>query len=602
MKRFALLLALGLGVVSAAPAAPAAPPKGGTYELAIAAAATVEQVPCLVKIEEKDGRLTGEVTAQPPGAAEMTVKDVALDGDLLRFTIATPNGDWSFEGKVPQAGAATVPGSLETATRLSAATLKITDKTELKQADAMRRVTLPPAMQKVTQASMKPLLLRGRAQRTKDAEEKAKLLKEAEEAKQELRTELPKLYRDVIDQNPDTPSAVEAARGLLREAGRDKASADDARRLAQMVLTAAAAHGPRYEAEAVTQLAETLVTQDPYATLALQYAQRAEKGLTAKDSADKQDRVLSVLEVAQRKAGKTADAAATEGRLAKVRAESDREFLAKLPSLKTEPYAGRKAAGDRAVVMELFTGAECPPCVAADVAFDALEKTYKPADLILIQYHLHIPGPDPLTNPSGEARWDYYRKLFEGDVRGTPTTVFNGKPQAGGGGAIARAQTKYDEYRKIIDDLLEEPAKAAVTVAADLRGDALTVRAKVSNLAEPGEAKRLKFVVVEEKVRYAGGNRLRFHHVVVRAMPGGADGLALTQREGAHEATLQLGELRQELTKYLDDYAADQRPFPKLDRPMALKHLKVIALVQDDKTGEILQAAVTDVGGERAAR
>ena len=53
--------------------------------------------------------------------------------------------------------------------------------------------------------------------------------------------------------------------------------------------------------------------------------------------------------------------------------------------------------------MELFTGAQCPPCVAADVAFDVLEKTYKPADLVLIQYHLHIPGPDPLTNAASEA-------------------------------------------------------------------------------------------------------------------------------------------------------------------------------------------------------
>ena len=52
----------------------------------------------------------------------------------------------------------------------------------------------------------------------------------------------------------------------------------------------------------------------------------------------------------------------------------------------------------RVVVVELFTGAECPPCVSADVAFDALLETYKPNEVVLLEYHLHIPGPDPLTN------------------------------------------------------------------------------------------------------------------------------------------------------------------------------------------------------------
>ena len=56
-------------------------------------------------------------------------------------------------------------------------------------------------------------------------------------------------------------------------------------------------------------------------------------------------------------------------------------------------------AGTVPVLVELFTGAECPPCVAADLAFDALGKTYKPTDVVLLEYHLHIPGPDALTNP-----------------------------------------------------------------------------------------------------------------------------------------------------------------------------------------------------------
>jgi hypothetical protein len=90
--------------------------------------------------------------------------------------------------------------------------------------------------------------------------------------------------------------------------------------------------------------------------------------------------------------------------------------------------------------------------------------------------------------------------------------------------------------------------------------------------------------------------------MVVRAMPGGPDGFKLTDKESKHTATVNLDELRKELNQYLDTFAEEKRPFPRPDRPMAMKHLKVIALVQDDKTNEILQAAVADLGGERAAK
>jgi hypothetical protein len=80
--------------------------------------------------------------------------------------------------------------------------------------------------------------------------------------------------------------------------------------------------------------------------------------------------------------------------------------------------------------MELFTGTQCPSCVSADVAFDALLKTYKPADFIGFQYHLHIPGPDPLTNPDAMAQ----QKHYGSEIPGTPSTFFNGRSEGGGGG------------------------------------------------------------------------------------------------------------------------------------------------------------------------
>jgi hypothetical protein len=231
---------------------------------------------------------------------------------------------------------------------------------------------------------------------------------------------------------------------------------------------------------------------------------------------------------------------------------------------------------------------------------DALKRTYKPADVILLQYHLHIPGPDPMTNADTEARWDYYRKVFPGTIGGVPTSLFNGKPEADdGGGPLTQAENKYRQYREVIDRLLEEPARASVTLTARQEADTITLTAEVSKVPNPGESKRLRFVLAEEEIRFIGGNRVRFHHMVVRGMPGGPDGFALTEEAGKHTATVKLDDLKRKLTEYLDDFAAERGPFPQPQRPLDLKNLKAIALVQDDTTGVILQAAGADLGPGR---
>src|SRR5262249_11450951 len=151
-------------------------------------------------------------------------------------------------------------------------------------------------------------------------------------------------------------------------------------------------------------------------------------------------------------------------------------------------FPGRKGNSQRVLVMELFTGAQCPPCVAADAAFDALETTYKPADVILLQYHMHIPGPDPLTNPDSEARMRYYSKKFPRDAGGTPSTIFNGKANSlGGGGLLAQSERKYHQYREHIDKLLEETTPVHLNLTAGRKGDHINLKAEVSELSEPGE-------------------------------------------------------------------------------------------------------------------
>lgn len=126
-------------------------------------------------------------------------------------------------------------------------------------------------------------------------------------------------------------------------------------------------------------------------------------------------------------------------------------------------------------------------------------------------------------------------------------------------------------------------------------GDKIEIKAGVIGLKSPGKDTKLRMVLVEETIRFVGGNKLRFHHQVVRAMPGTPAGVPVTEQTLLTSAAVDLNDLRATFVDYLDDYAATKRPFPRIARPMAMDNLRVVAFVQDDSTKEILQAVQVEV-------
>jgi len=66
-------------------------------------------------------------------------------------------------------------------------------------------------------------------------------------------------------------------------------------------------------------------------------------------------------------------------------------------------------------------------------------------------------------------------------------------------------------------------------------------------------------------------------------MPGGADGFALKEATARREIKIDLAALRKSLA----------------DDPIDLKHLAVVAFIQNDKTREVLQATQADVHTEK---
>jgi hypothetical protein len=592
-------IVLALAVVIALPASLVAEIKDGHWRFSQMVNATANVPVFLLKVEKKDGKLTAEV-ADLPVKSPAKLDGFTADGDKVTFTVDLGSTKLTFDGTVDPKDDKVIRGSYGDDRRIVRGILVVQEAGKLpNRAELMAGAPKAPepyaAAQKLNVA---PLQFQFRAQQSKDANEKGELLAKAKEARQEADEKVPGLYRETVDKQPDSPYAIDAAVQLLRAAGKTKADAADVGKWVKLIDQDAARYGPRFARETALTTAEVLNVQKGYEAIALAAATKGSKGVTEKSPLLAQSRALRALKVAQTAAGNGEEAKATEARLVRVETALDDEYLRSVPPFKPEKFAGRKDnAANRVVVMEMFTGAQCPPCVAADAAFDGLEKTYDAKDLILIQYHMHIPGPDPMTNPDTIARWDYYRAKFEEEIGGVPSTLFNGKPQAGGGGGMPAAERKYKQYRDIIDGLAEEKTDVVVTGSARRAGDKLTVDVGVDGVKGADNKVRLRLVVVEETVRYAGSNGMRFHHRVVRAMPGGHEGIEVKDAPLKRTVGADLAEIRKGLTKYLDEYAAD-RPFPNPDRPMDLAHLKVIALVQNDDTGEILNATELAVTGK----
>ena len=524
------LLAL---LVLAVPAA-AAPP-AGNWKFRITESGTA--VTFLLAFTETDGKWAGDyIGASVPLRAEPKVAGLTVKGDSVKFALEFAGREiFSFDGVLAKDGA-----------KLAGSLSKLGGPLEL-------TTLYPTKLKKLTDAF--------------------------------------ELAREDLAQADGGQPLFDAGYAVLTLAAEKKLTADEVRGVAERLTKAAAGYGTRWERTTALKLADTLAGQKGLEDVAVAQARRAERMLTDDTPPAVQMTVLATVARVLTKAGKEADAKKYTADLAKLEAQDLAAFAKETVAFPTPAYAGRKAKSNRVALVEVYTGAECPPCVAVDAAFDGLMKSFQPADVLFLQYHIHVPGPDPLTNE------DTMRRATAqlSDQVSAPRVLVDGKETVRGGGDLKAAKGKYDDLRAVVEKVLEAPAtvKLSLTVSKDAKG--LIVKAAVSDLEKPGEKVMLRFAVVEPLVRYVGGNGVRFHQNVVRAMPGGPAGFAMTKKAQEQTVTVNAEALRGELTKYLETFAKDAAPFPTTDYPLALKNLKLIAFVQDDATGTILNAAQIDL-------
>lgn len=339
---------------------------------------------------------------------------------------------------------------------------------------------------------------------------------------------------------------------------------------------------------------KAIAPSKPMAESAVKLGQDLERSVSGDGSTETKATVAGLLATAAKNAGKADLAAESESRAAKFETMLDEEYNKKVPPFAVQRYAGRKKPGEaQPVVFELFTGAQCGPCASVDVAFDALLKTFGPTELIGLQYHLHIPGPDPLSSPASEARREYYADNF----RGTPSSFLNGRPDGEGGGPMSMAENRYAGFRSLVEKLLEQDKKTTVTVSAKQAGDVVSIIASATTPPPKSGSKnssmKLRLALTEESIRYVGSNKIRFHHHVVRAFPGGMNGTDIVDGKATVELKVELARLREELAKYLTE--STSQPFAGTIPGIELKDLSVVAFVQDDLDKAILGVVTVPV-------
>jgi len=555
---------------------------------------------CIVKLDRGDGGWTATVASKAPFLknTEVAVKSVSEADGRLRLVLTKNGVEYAFEGRV---GSDTkrIVGCFGDDNRLSPAALIATDDSRLddKNVSTRKQPVLPLKTLAMVESTLGPLEKKWRAAKTYD-EIKA-VRAEITEKRKDIEPIAAWLHRKVLAEHPNTQAAYSSAMTLLRNAA-DQAGGDEVRSWADRAVGTAEAFGPRFRNYVLTQATELVGQYPNHAAVAVELARRAERELGPDGPAAWQHTVLSQLSNGLKATGAADQAKLIEARLQAVDQRLDVEAKGRQPKIDAPHHPGR-AAGGRAVLVELFTGAQCPPCVASDLAFEKAVEVYRPEDVIFLQYHLHIPGPDPLTNAETEERWDYYLRAWPEQVQGTPTTVFSGSPgeainkEYGEGGGFDGAARTFQEYRRLIDVLLNEPTKAKIGLKASRSGDKISMTAEVTDAPAAAGPLKLRFALAEDVVRYRGGNGVLYHRRVVRALPGGPAGQSVTSPGGTFTASVDLNDLRQGLNRYLDAFVRERGPFPKPQRPMEFARFRVVAFLQDDKTFEVLQAAQVDV-------
>ena len=523
----------------------------------------------ILAVDDHAGKPSAEIKSiiAGPQFQSLKVAKFTREGDHVSFALNFPGFVATFEGTIVKGDK--VPGILTIQGQHLPAELVKTDAEKVKAGEEEN-----------------PLIGSYTAARAlKDPKEKAKA------------------WEELIGKTPGSPKVGVVYVELIKTAAAAGLDEQIVRKYVNEWILGAKPYGASLAKDVKVQALKALTGQKPYAGLALELAVETESGLDKDASKETRPR-CSRRSPRPRSSPVTPTAPRdADAKAEKLQAELDEDYKKTVPPFKPEASLGRKdKSADRVVLLELFTGAQCPPCVAADVAFDALLETYKPSEVIALEYHLHIPGPDPLTNADSVTR----RGILSRPPGHALQLLQRQVPSERRRHRDAQSKTKYDQYCQVIDKALDAKKRAKIDLEVTRSGDEIKIVATAQaekkeadkDKDDKKDALKLRLVLIEEEIRYVGGNKMRFHHHVVRGFPGGVDGKNLTDGKGKAEATVKVSDVRKGLEAYLSDFAKQGSSFANTPPEPKLAHLSVVAFVQDEGTKSVLHAVLDPANAE----
>jgi tetratricopeptide (TPR) repeat protein len=289
------------------------------------------------------------------------------------------------------------------------------------------------------------------------------------------------------------------------------------------------------------------------------------------------------------------------GSTAGMDAEIDARYRKLLPAAFT-PKPHTAPPTGRTVLLELYTGSACEPCVAADLVLDGVLEAYPRSEVVALSFDQHIPEPDPLANPDTVARADSYR------IGGTPNAFIDGQSAGFVGGYRDYSQQRFTELIPVLDKELNVPSGLVLKLNASVSPDhtivanataEITDSAALHKLLASGTAPNLvlNIALVQPEVRYSGENGIRFHSMVVRALARPtAKGFPVAMTGESHASfTFDPATISTQLSKYLADFSQHNDRWgvvqflstdTTLNGPLA-----VAAWVEEPATHKVVQAA-----------
>ncbi len=278
----------------------------------------------------------------------------------------------------------------------------------------------------------------------------------------------------------------------------------------------------------------------------------------------------------------------TEG-LDKYLAESFKRFLDSFVSKEAKEVDLKK--GNRTSLIELFTGASCPPCVAADLATGVVESSFPASKVIVLRYHQHIPAPDPLTNSDSEARFFYYNH------RGTPSINLNGQQVFGAAGGVEEVESSYDSLVEALIPELSADTEVKIELSAAAKDGKLELKANVSGTDKIKEPLQLVAVLAEDELHYEAPNGINLHEMIVRSMLGEPTGVAAKDGKLSLTKTLDLDEFKGRISDYLSAFE-EKSGANFTGVPLGLEKLHFVVFVQGELSKDVFQVASVPVSGK----